>query len=186
MRITLIRHGKPAFELRGNVPANALNEIVKSYDLSGIVGTPPKEVLSAVKGNHFVVCSHLLRSIESAKSLGYGEECIQEPLFRETAIPHFNSGRITLPIGVWVVILRVLWLFGFSRNGESLANLKLRARQAAVKLIQLAEEHQNVLLVGHGFINHFIAKELRKKGWFGPLKPGKEYWEYAIYEDKPK
>ncbi|MES9941055.1 MAG: hypothetical protein ABW105_06325 [Candidatus Thiodiazotropha sp. 6PLUC1] len=80
MRITLIRHGKPAFELRGNVPAKALKEIAKSYDLSGIVGTPPKEAISAVKGNHF------------------------------------------------------------------------------------------------------IAKELRKKGWFGPSKPFKGYWGYTIYE----
>ncbi len=182
MRITLLRHGKPAFELKGSARAKDLCEIARSYDLSGIVGTPPADTVAAVQGDHLVVCSHLIRSIESAKALGYSEIYLQEPLFRETTIPHFNSGSIALPISVWIVILRLLWLVGFSRNGESLANTRRRAREAAAKLVQLAGEHQNVLLVGHGFINLFIARELRKCGWLGPSKPGKEYWGYGVYE----
>jgi broad specificity phosphatase PhoE len=182
MRITLLRHGKPAFELKGSAAAKDLKEIARSYDLSGIVGTPPKETVTAIKGNHLVVCSHLTRSIESAKALGYYEALLEEPLFRETAIPHFNSGSIKLPISVWVVILRILWLFGFSKNGESLADTRQRARRGAQELILLAEEHQTVLLVGHGFMNLLIAKELKKAGWLGPAKPGNGFWEYGVYE----
>lgn len=182
MRITLLRHGKPKFELKGNACGKDLSHIAKSYDLSGIVGTPPTETIKATQGNHIVVCSHLLRSIESAKSLGYSEVYLKDPLFCETAIPHFNSGSISLPVSFWVIILRLLWLFGFSKNGESLVNAKKRARHAAQKLIQLAEEHEHVLLVGHGFINHFIAKALKKYGWLGPSNPGKKFWEYGIYQ----
>jgi broad specificity phosphatase PhoE len=182
MRITLLRHGKPAFELKGKVRAKDLSEIATSYDLSGIVGVPPRETVEAVQGINIVVCSHLTRSIESAKALGYSELYLKEPLFCETAIPHFNSGSILLPISVWVVILRLLWLFGFSRNGESFVSAKKRAKQAATRLVKLADENQNVLLVGHGFINHFIARELRKSGWLGPSKPGKGFWGYGIYK----
>ncbi len=182
MRITLLRHGKPAFELKGNVRGKDLGEIAKAYDLSGIVDIPPRETVAAIQGSHFVVCSHLTRSIESAKALGCPEVHVRDPLFCETAIPHFGSGSITLPIGVWIVVLRLMWLFGFSKNGESLENARRRARQAAARLVEFAQEHQYVLFVGHGFINHFIAKELRKSGWLGPSKPDRGYWGYGSYE----
>ena len=64
-----------------------------------------------------------------------------------------------------MLLLRVLWLFGLSKNGESFTQAKNRARLAADNLISLAETHYEVLLVGHGFINHFIAQELKKCGW---------------------
>jgi broad specificity phosphatase PhoE len=182
MRITLLRHGKPAFELKGNVRGKDLGVIARSYDLSGIVGAPPRETVTAIQGDHVVVCSHLVRSVESAKALGFSEVHVKDPLFCETAIPHFGSGSVPLPVSVWIVVLRLMWLFGFSRNGESLSDARRRARQAAERLVELAEEHQNVLLVGHGFINHFIAKELQKSGWLGPSKPGKGFWSYGIYE----
>lgn len=182
MRITLLRHGKPAFELRGSVRAKDLGSIVWSYDSSGIVGAPPGETASAVQHNKLVVCSHLQRSVESAKALGFTEIHLKDTLFREAAIPHFSGGSITLPLSVWVVFLRVLWLFGFSKNGESLANTRERARLASKMLVELAAEHQHVLLVGHGFINYFIARELKKSGWVGPPKPGKGFWGYGVYE----
>jgi broad specificity phosphatase PhoE len=182
MRITLLRHGKPEFELKGNVRGQDLGMIARSYDLSGIVGSPPNAAVTAAQGSNIVVCSHLIRSVESARALGCFEVHVKDPLFCETAIPHFSRGSIPLPVSVWIVVLRILWLFGFSRNGESLNDARRRARQAAERLVELAEEHQNVLLVGHGFINHFIAKELQKLGWLGPSKPGAGFWGYGIYE----
>jgi hypothetical protein len=107
---------------------------------------------------------------------------VTDPLFCESAIPHFGGGSVPLPVGTWVVVLRILWLLGFSRNGESLLDARRRAKLAAERLVELAEKHQNVLLVGHGFINHFIAKELQKSGWLGPSKPGKGFWGYGIYQ----
>jgi len=181
MQIILLRHGKPEFELKGSARGKDLGGIAKSYDLSGVVGHPPKETIEAIKGEKYVVCSHLVRSVDSAKALGCFEVHVSDSLFSETAIPYFSSGSIHLPISVWIVVLRLMWIFGFSRNGESMINARKRAKQAATKLVELAEEHQNVLLVGHGFINLFIAKELRKIGWHGPAKPGRGYWGYGSY-----
>jgi hypothetical protein len=158
MRITLLRHGKPAFDLKGNVRSKDLGMIASSYDLSGVVGTPPRETILLAQGYHVVICTQLVRSIESAKALGYSEVQVKDPLFCETAIPHFSSGSVPLPVSIWIVVLRLLWLFGFSRNGESLIDARRRAKQAAKRLVELAEEHQKVLLVGHGFINQLIAK----------------------------
>lgn len=182
MQITLLRHGKPAFELKGNVRALELGLIARSYDLSGIADLPLDETVLAVQSSQFVVCSHLPRSIESAKALGFSDIHLQDLLFSETSIPHFSRGLLSLPAGVWLVLLRVLWLFGFSKNGESFKQSKNRARLAADKLIELAETHHDVLLVGHGFINHFIAKELKQRGWQVSLKPGRNYWEYGVFK----
>lgn len=136
----------------------------------------------AVQGSQFVVCSHLPRSIESAKALGFSDIHLQDSLFGEATIPHFSRSSLCLPVGVWVVVLRVLWFFGFSKNGESFKQAKSRARLAAEKLIALAQTHHDVLLVGHGFLNHFIAKELKKQGWQMSSKLGNGYWEYGVFK----
>ena len=58
---------------------------------------------------------------------------------------------------------------------------KARAKQANRTLIELAETHQKVLVVGHGLFNHLLAKELRKSGWQGPRSLGKKHWEFGSY-----
>ena len=49
MLITFLRHGKPEFELTGNVRSCELSVIAKSYDLSGIGGVPPKDAIEQTK-----------------------------------------------------------------------------------------------------------------------------------------
>lgn len=182
MQITLLRHGRPAYNLKGIVRGKDLGEIARSYDLSGIVDKPPPEIMEDIQIDCYVVCSHLRRSIDSAEAIGCSEVHLTDPMFRETSIPFMGRGSIPLPISVWIVVLRLMWLLGYSKNGESLTNARKRARQAAARLVELAEEHSNVLLVGHGFLNYFIAKELRRCGWSGPSRPGREYWAYTSYE----
>ena len=96
-------------------------------------------------------------------------------------MPHFDRSFLTLPAMGWFVLLRIMWLFGFRKNGESFTQAKFRAKQAANKLIALAEKNDKVILVGHGLMNRLIAKQLRLKGWQGPVSPGKKYWEYGVY-----
>ncbi|GAA6143206.1 histidine phosphatase family protein [Hydrogenophaga sp. 5NK40-0174] len=182
MRITLIRHGKPTFELKGNMRAGDLGQIARSYDASGISDTPGLDALEAVKGHERVVCSALLRSQESASALGFSEVHLSDAMFNEVAVPHFNGGSLRLPVRVWVVVLRVMWLMGFAQNGESVSAAKRRAKLAASELVGLAQSHGSVLLVGHGFINLLIAKELQRVGWDGPPRPISEYWGTGVYE----
>jgi broad specificity phosphatase PhoE len=51
---------------------------------------------------------------------------------------------------------------------ESFRKAKKRAKQASELLVKYVEEHQSVVLVGHGFFNRLIAKELKK--WAGMEK----------------
>ncbi len=182
MQITLLRHGKPAVELSGTARGKDLAAIAKAYDASGIVDRPSPETLAELRHANYVACSDLPRSVESAHVLGFGHSYVADELFRESALPHFDSGSIALPITAWVTVCRLLWLAGFSQNGENYTAAKARARQAANQLIGLAETHGSVLLVGHGLMNYLIAQQLRANGWRGPVKPGKRFWEYGVYE----
>ena len=68
-----------------------------------------------------------------------------------------------------------------NKNGQSIKQAKNRAKYASKKLIELAEEHEKVILIGHGLMNRLIAKQLNYKNWKGPVSPGKRYWEFGIY-----
>ena len=181
MQITLLRHGQTEFELSGNVRARDLKEVARSYDASGIVGTPADEVISLANDHNIILCSDLPRSTQSAEALGITNVHAIDPIFRETHTPYFNKGSIKLPVVVWLLILRVMWLFGYSENGESLSAAKERARVAAQRLIQLAKQYETVFLVGHGLFNHLIAKELLLNNWLGSTDLGRKCWEYGVY-----
>jgi len=180
MEIVLLRHGKPDVDLAGNFNAAELKQLVVDYLESGIKDFAPAELKSQFH-SHYVVCSNLERSKQSARNIGFDKISYSDVLFSETNIPHFDHSPFKLPVSIWIVVLRLFWLFGFSKNGESFTQAKFRARQAASKLIEIAEEHNNVILVGHGLMNRLIAHYLRQLGWRGSPSPGKKYWSYGKY-----
>ena len=181
MRITLLRHGRPTFKMRGWVQAGDLAQLANTYEYAGIRNSPSLHAKKHVKNTRVVVCSDLPRSLESAQELGVDPIFSVNELFRECRVPHPDKGSIILPMKIWDIVLGVLWFMGFSKNGESLREAKYRARVVAIKLIELAEEHDSVVLVGHAVLNKFIAKELVALRWRGPKKPKKHYWAVNVY-----
>lgn len=193
MEIILLRHGKPDVKLSGNVNSVTLKVMADEYENSGVSAgeEKPENKLSQMYReifNHscFYVCSNLKRSQESAKLLGFANVDMKDSLFNESDIPLFNRyfiifNKIKLPVLMWVIILRLLWLFGFKQNGESIIEAKKRAEIAANKLIGLAYEHKKVVLIGHGLFNRLIANQLRRKDWQGPKSPGKKFWQSGVY-----
>lgn len=181
-RIVLMRHGQPEVALTGRLRAAELAELATAYQACAIVDAPPENVRHAVKHIKAVLCSDLLRSLQSAQALGFGSDLIADALFSEARLPHFNQGRFRLPVGVWLIVLRLLWLAGFSRNGESYRAAKARAALAAARLAELAGVNGEILLVGHGVMNYLIACRLRRMGWQGLVKSGQGYWQFAVFE----
>ena len=82
MEIILLRHGKPDFSLSGYIKANQLNQIAKSYENSRVKISAPAAVIKQISKQHKVVCSHLPRSITSAKLLGCKDIYLVEELTR--------------------------------------------------------------------------------------------------------
>ncbi|HFD87603.1 MAG TPA: histidine phosphatase family protein [Gammaproteobacteria bacterium] len=184
MRVILLRHGKPSFSENGYLSARELHEWVEAYNSAGLMPQqkPPELAIEIASSCNTIVCSDLPRSIESARALGVNEIEFIEPIFREVELPHGSFLSPKLPPKFWVILFRVLCVFGYSSNGESLREAKLRTSKAASRLAEIAKDNGSVLLVGHGFTNRFIAKELLLNGWKGPVNPGKLFWEYGVYE----
>lgn len=180
MEIILLRHGKPKVELSGYLSVKELKQLVNDYDKSGIQSSPDKKLKSKFS-DHFVICSDLVRSTESAKKLGLNNIHLSDALFREADLPHFENNFLILPVAGWLILLRVLCLLGFKKNGESFLQAKERSKSAAEKIIALAEHNQKIIVVGHGLMNRLIGKQLQKKGWFESERVGKSFWEFRKY-----
>lgn len=184
MQIALLRHGKPKFPKSGWVSGNEFRDWLGTFNANGLSdrSLPPPELLKGVEKYSCVVCSDIGRSIESAGHLGLKEREVEDRLFREAELPHWNHSWLKLPPALWTALLRVLWLMGYSKDCESKSEAKARAERGAQKLIYLAEKEGSVLLVGHGIVNRYIAKELSAKGWAGPRSPRYGYWSFNVFK----
>jgi hypothetical protein len=65
---------------------------------------------------------------------------------------------------------------------SSVSVAKIRAAKAAGILMKAAKDADGpVLLMGHGIINRFIAKELLATGWKEQTRPRTGYWGTGVY-----
>lgn len=182
MEISLIRHGKSKHRDKQLVTGKEFEMWVKQYDSSSVfeeLEYPPHTIDKLVTAK-MVVTSDLVRSIDSAQLLRPSVITKKDKLFRETELP-IPSLNFKLTPGTWAVILRLLWLCGYSNDCESYHDAKRRAATAAQHLINYAKEYGSVTLVGHGFFNLLIAKQLRRKGWQGPRKTATNHWSCTTY-----
>ena len=88
-----------------------------------------------------------------------------DPLYREAELPaRLPLCGLMMRYSAAVVIARVLWMLGIHQHAESYAMAAARAHRAAEALASRAMKHDCVILVGHGFFNRLIAREL-KSDW---------------------
>ncbi len=182
MKIVLMRHGRPDFDFSRWISAGEFARIAHEYDTAAIVDTPPPQAVAIARQCQAVVCSDLVRSPLSAAALGCENIVFSSHLFRESPLPYPDSGNIRLGLSAWAVLLRTAWLVGYAQNGESFRAARQRAQEATRKLVELAQMHDTVLLVGHGVMNRLLAKVLRNQGWRETQAPGSAHWTFAIYE----
>jgi broad specificity phosphatase PhoE len=187
MQIALLRHGKPKFPNSGWVNGSEYRKWLEAFNAQGLSdhSLPSAKLVEQTKRYNSVVCSNLNRAIESANLLGLHEKRRIDNLFREAELPHWNHRGVKLPPALWTAFARSLWLLGHSPNCESLSQAKTRAAQGTETLIKLAEKNSSVLLIGHGFINRYISKELISKGWRGPIRRQNDYWSLNEYQREP-
>ncbi len=176
-----MRHGKPDVAIPRLLASWQVRGFIDHYNAAGIKEGAPPEAIAIARQCPVLLSSDLLRTQQSALALKDEGADLVDPIFREAELPYFHRLPIILPPAIWLLLLRGMWWFGYSRNGESIRQARERAGLAVERLIVLAREHERLLLVGHGFSNHFIAQELLKQGWSGALKPGHKHWKYSCY-----
>lgn len=183
MEIILMRHGRPAIDARQRLNARSFGAWVSRYDAATIdpASPPPTAAIRQARQATYVMCSTLPRSLTSATALGIPTPHGRDAAFRELEMPHADWRHPTLPVGLWLVLFRLAWALGYHRHAESFAAAKARAISCADILSQLAAAHGNVLFIGHGSLNWFIARALRRAGWHTPDGTPRRHWQYSVF-----
>jgi broad specificity phosphatase PhoE len=182
MEIVLARHGRPKLGQKRWIAPRQLADWIRAYDEGGvIVEQVPGGIGATALLCGCIVTSPLPRCVQSAQALAPMRAIRTEEMLREAGLPHGLWRFPRLPVAMWVVVFRAAWFCGYSSNSESLRSARSRARSAAKKLVELAQEQQSVFAMGHGIMTALIAKELILQGWEGPKRPAHAHWQLSAY-----
>jgi len=176
-KIILIRHAR--VDVLNDAPFNSdqLKAWVEQYDLADIDPTnlPPQSLIEEVANANIVLCSTLRRTRLSAEVLGLKVE-EEDALFNEADVPTVKIPWVKLRPKSWLVILRLLLLFGLGKKDSGLNRAKADAQKATERLIALSKEHKLVVLVGHGGKNWLMKNIFLQKGWQLQGKTSTQNW----------
>lgn len=182
MEIILGRHGRPEVDQSHWIAPQKLGNWIAEFDDGGILsGEIPKSTSIAAARCKVIVASPLRRSYQSAQLLASSQLVVTEDLIREAGLPHPSWPLPSLPTRIWLVIFRIAWYCGYSRNAESSSDASMRAKVAADRLADIARQHDSVFVVGHGIMTTLIARRLLQTGWSGPRRPANSYWGHCVY-----
>jgi broad specificity phosphatase PhoE len=181
--ITLVRHGPVDVHWQSRIAGGAFAGFMNAFQLSGIVATsePTADARHQARKARILVCSDLRRSFESASMIDPTRTCLRESLFREAALPTEFQTSLSFRASSWLVLARILWYVRRWPGIESPSDACERARRATSYLEHLVERNDSVLLVGHGYFNTLVARELRRRGWRGPNLPNVGHWGTTTY-----
>ena len=183
MKIVLVRHAKVRMPEMKRLYVSEIKAGVEIYNHAPIETSIPhkSELLALAESSDYFVCSGLSRSEASLALLGKTPD-IQDTIFNELTVPSADWRGVKLPPQAWLVFFRIASLFGYRGGGESFADAKARAVQAVDRLTDTKSEAESTMLLGHGLMNRFIARELKRRGWRETKALGKANWSYGIFE----
>jgi hypothetical protein len=181
MTIALMRHAPVLADWDMKLSIDELSSWIEEYDQLPIDQTPPpSELFDLSKKADWIVASSLSRTHDSLAVLGLEPDEI-DSLFDEAPVPVSGVGWLRLRPMHWLSYFRFRALVGWMLPQSDMKVLISRANKAADHLIIRAKEHENILLMGHGAINHFIGKSLIRQGWRKQRRDGTHNWSFAIY-----
>jgi broad specificity phosphatase PhoE len=183
MLIALARHGRPIVPSVTPISGRDLGEWLRRYNDAGVARSvaPPPSLRRLAASSRCVLASDSRRSIESAAWLVPRRDVRIEADLREAGLPETIEMSMRMSPRAWVAIARVLWWLNLGAAPETIGMVRRRAVKMAERLCALADEHDAVLVIGHGVFNRFVAAELRKRGWQGPRVLPAGYWATAAY-----
>jgi len=178
MEIILYRHAEPVVSNNEIISGHNFPQWVQRYNESGIFIREIK-----VEKEEIVYTSDLVRSIETGRLIG--KKIIQNPLFREAEIPLIKFPAIRFKAKFWLFISRSLWLFGLRTKCESFKEARQRTRKIVERIELQLLESGKIVIVGHGFINRMIKKELSHRGWVLQAKGANGFLSKMTFKTEP-
>jgi broad specificity phosphatase PhoE len=158
MEIIIYRHAEPKVSANEIISGTEFTLWVRRYNASGVFANEWSGEKEDV-----VYTSDLKRSFETGKLIG--KHVIQDSLFREAEVPLIRFPSMRLKAKVWLSISRSLWLLGLSTRCESFKEARHRTKRIIQKIELQCLEDKKIVIIGHGFLNRLIKKELLHQGW---------------------
>jgi hypothetical protein len=101
---------------------------------------------------------------------------------REVPLP----ARIVWPVlhrpATFTVVARTLWLLGLAQAEETKQEVRCRADNLARQLCMLSRDFGHIVLVGHGYMNWLLRKNLQEAGWRASGSRMHAYWSCSRFE----
>lgn len=196
MKVTLIRHGRPAADLSTRITGRQFAAWLAAYDQAGLDHTlpPPPTLLSSLTPRPLLLTSPTRRAHESAHLLASAltaslahrpasdvapeivPDAVEAPLPTSVFWP-FPSRPATL-----TVVARILWHLRLASTAENQTAVTRRARRLADQLTDRSREVGHVALVGHGYLHFFTRRALVDLGWTCFHSDGHGYWSCSHFE----
>ena len=177
MKLGLVRHYKVITDVKAFLSSTEFEQVMLNYDVA-----PVKENGLRINSDNWDICycSTLPRAITTAESI-YKKEIIKTELLVEVPIKRFVKSDFYLPKVLWHLGSRIAWYFNSTTQPEVYIDTKKRIR----KFLQLIEssDHQNILLVSHGFFMKALVKQLKKKGYSGFIDIAPKNGKLYIFEN---
>lgn len=184
--IHLVRHGRPDLSRKIWLTRKGFNAWWGEYGRVGLVEgqEPPSEIASLTQDAALLVSSPIPRARETAdllagdKPIKVSADFVEAPLPAPLVLPFW---RITPPL--WGTLARFTWWLGYSAGEESRYECERRAQRAADRLIEMAADAGgDVVVCGHGWFNHMLGRELKKRGWRRTGGDGRKgYWSHSSF-----
>ncbi len=178
--ITLARHGEPALSRDLTLNAPEYGEWWGRYEEGGLKAgqTPPDDLVQIARDADVLFSSTRRRSIETAQAVVGDRPFTSDPVFIEAPLPpppwplwlRMSPKRLGFFARFW------WWFFDNHGGQETRRQAEARADQAADRLIAIADQGQDVLVMAHGFFNWMIAESLKRRGLTKLLDQGHGYW----------
>lgn len=164
MKIGLVRHFKvisPHSDKK--LSSKEFNDRMDGYDIY-----PVKPNHLEINNAEWDVCfaSTLSRARTTAETIFEGK-IIHTPLIVEVPLSSFIKTDKKLHYMVWQIIGRFAWFFSHKSQKENISQTFARINQF-LDLINNSE-HQNILIVSHGFFMKALVHKLKKNGFEGHL-----------------
>lgn len=157
MEIILQRHGYPQVSGEEKILGSEFCDWLEKYrntDIEPIIWEKEKVPV--------IYCSSLKRSISTARQIGT-HIVVKEDLC-EADLPKLKFPRVRLKWKYWIFIARIIWICGYSKGCESQKKFKERIGEVVTWLESMTHP-EKLYLVGHGWLNRSLTKELQKRNW---------------------
>jgi broad specificity phosphatase PhoE len=189
MRLIMVRHGRPEWQLPFGMSLSRFEQVSVGYDAAHLSakGMRALEPVAERLPPALILSSDLPRARETAETISRGRATVEcDPVFRELRGPHIATprlGRLWAPAAMWALTRRCCWLFGIGEFSEGPRAAWHRVAQATSKLLTRFETEETIILVSHAWFLILLALHLRQRGFIeqGPLIPRFGYGAVTEY-----